>query len=68
MQIVKREAGKPGDSRVDLTYRVLDNGVERVITYKPEGDKRITLQEFALKARLGESERKACAARLGGVS
>lgn len=68
MQIVKREAGKPGDSRVDLIYRVLDNGVERVITYKPEGTKRITLQEFALKAGLGESERTACVARLGGAS
>jgi predicted metalloprotease with PDZ domain len=66
MQIVKREAGKPGDSRVDLVYRVLDNGVERVITYKPEGSKRITLQEFTLKAGLGEAERKSCAARLGG--
>ncbi len=67
MQILKREAGKPGDSRVDLTYRVLDNGVERVVTYKPEGSKRITLQEFTLRAGMTEAERKACAARLGGV-
>ena len=67
MQIVKREAGKPGDSRVDFVYRVLDNGVERVITYKPEGTKRITLQEFTLKAGMTDGDRKACAARLGGV-
>jgi predicted metalloprotease with PDZ domain len=67
MQIVKRESGKPGDSRVPLSYRVLDNGVERVITYKPEGDKRIMQPEFTLKAGMGEGERKACVARLGGV-
>jgi len=67
MQLLKREKGKTGDSRVDLSYRVLDNGVERVITYKPEGTKRITLQEFTLKAGITQTERKACAARLGGV-
>lgn len=66
MQILKRESGKNGDSRVPLSYRVLDNGVERVITFKPEGSKRITLQEFTLKAGMTEAERKACAARLGG--
>ncbi len=68
MQILKRESGKNGDSRVDLSYRVLDNGAERVITFKPEGQKRIALQEFTLKAGMSEAERKACAARLGGVS
>jgi predicted metalloprotease with PDZ domain len=67
MQLLKREAGKTGDSRVDLSYRVLDNGVERVITYRPEGTKRFTVQEFTLKAGMTEAERKACAARLGGV-
>lgn len=67
MQIVRREAGKPGDSRVDLVYRVLDNGVERVIGYKPEGKKRVTLQEFTLKAGLSDADRKACVARIGGA-
>ncbi len=67
MQLLKREAGKTGDSRVPLSYRVLDNGVERVITYQPEGKARITMQEFTLKAGMTEAERKACAARLGGV-
>jgi hypothetical protein len=52
---------------VPLSYRVLDNGVERVITYKPEGSKRITLQEFKLKTGMVDAERKACAARLGGA-
>jgi predicted metalloprotease with PDZ domain len=67
MQIVKRESGKNGDSRVDLSYRVLDNGVERVITFKPEGSKRITLQEFTLKTGMSDAQRKACVARLGGM-
>lgn len=68
MQLLKREAGKTGDSRVPLSYRVLDNGVERVITYQPEGKARITMQEFTLKSGMTEVERKACAARLGGSS
>jgi hypothetical protein len=68
MQIVKRESGKPGDSRVPLSYRLLDNGVERVIAYKPEGEKRVTLQEFTLQPSLSDGDRRACVARLGGVS
>ena len=67
MRLLKREAGKTGDSRVPLSYRVLDNGVERVITYQPEGTSRITLQEFTLKAGMTDVERGACAARLGGL-
>jgi predicted metalloprotease with PDZ domain len=66
MQLLKRESGKTGDSRVALSYRVLDNGVERVITYQPEGKMRITLQQFTLKA-MTEAERKLCVARLGGA-
>ena len=67
MQLLKRESGKTGDSRVPLSYRVRDNGVERVITYQPEGKTRITLQELTLKAGMTEADRKACAARLGGL-
>jgi predicted metalloprotease with PDZ domain len=67
MKLLKRESGKTGDARVPLSYRVLDNGVERVITYQPEGAKRVTLQEFTLKASMTDAERKACAARLGGA-
>ena len=67
MKIVKREAGKPGDSRVPVTYRVIDNGAERVITYQPEGKKRITLQEFTLRASMTDADRKACIALLAGA-
>lgn len=67
MKILKREAGKPGDSRVMLTYRVLDGTVERVISYLPEGKQRITEQEFKLRTSLDDDVRKSCVARLGGV-
>ena len=68
MKIVKREAGKPGDSRVALTYRVLDGASERLITYLPEGRRRLTLQELVLETDMDDGERKACAARLSGMN
>lgn len=64
MKIIKREAGKPGDSRVELLYRVDDHGTERLIRYKPEGKKRIAFQEFQLAAGF---DRAACAKRIGGT-
>jgi len=64
MRIIKRESGKPGDSRVELVYRVDDRGTERIIRFKPEGKKRVTLQEFQLAPNLN---RTACAKRLGGT-
>lgn len=67
MKIIKRESGKPGDSRVPLTYRVLDNGKERLITYAPEGTRRITLQELRLAADLDDATTKLCVARLSGL-
>jgi predicted metalloprotease with PDZ domain len=67
MKIIKREAGKPGDSRVELVYRVNDNGTERTIRYKPEGKKRVTLQELQLTANLDAAARAACVARIGGT-
>ncbi len=68
MKIIKRETGKPGDSRVALTYRVMDGGSERLITYLPEGQRRVTLQELVLETGMDEVERKACAARLSGLA
>ncbi len=65
MKIIKRESGRPGDSRVELVYRVDDHGTERIIRYKPEGKNRVTLQEIQLKANLN---REACTHRLGGLN
>ncbi|MEQ1752823.1 MAG: hypothetical protein ABL973_01675 [Micropepsaceae bacterium] len=67
MKIIKRESGKPGDSRVPLKYRVLENGRERLISYAPEGERRITLQELNLASGLDDDTRKACQARLAGL-
>jgi predicted metalloprotease with PDZ domain len=67
MKIIKRETGKPGDSRVALTYRVMDGGRERVITFMPEGTRRITLQELKLAADLDDATTKLCVARLSGL-
>ncbi|TPW12467.1 MAG: hypothetical protein FD129_1458, partial [bacterium] len=66
MTIVKREAGKPGDSRVELVYLVKDGGVEKRIRYLPEGKKRHVTQNIVPVARLDEAGRRALARRLGG--
>ncbi len=67
MKLIKRESGKPGDSRVELAYLVDDHGTRRTIRYKPEGKKRVTLQELQLTPGLDEAGRAACAKRVGGV-
>ncbi len=67
MKIVRREAGLPGDSRVEYALRVIDNGVERVIRFKPEGRTAYVAHEVTVPAGLTDAARKACAARLGGA-
>jgi predicted metalloprotease with PDZ domain len=67
MKIIKREGGKNGDSRVPISYRVQDGSGERVISYLPEGSKRVTLQELVLAEDMSEKERKNCVARLSGM-
>jgi len=66
MKILARTSGRTGDSRVPLTYRVQDGDAERVITYAPEGRRRVTLQELVLDPALDEDGRRALAKRLGG--
>jgi len=66
MELIKREAGKTGDSRVPVTYRVKDGDRERLISYRPEGKTRRTWQELKL-ADLGDAAaRRRCADRLAG--
>ncbi len=66
MTIVKREAGKPGDSAVELVYRVKDGGAERVIRYLPAGARRYTTQRVVLDAALTAEARAALTKRIGG--
>lgn len=65
MQLVRREAGKIGDASVELAYRVSENGVERVISYMPEGKAEFEVQRLELTATPGTEA--ACRTRLGGA-
>jgi predicted metalloprotease with PDZ domain len=67
MKLVRREAGKIGDSSVELAYRITDNGAERVISYRPEGKGEFEVQRVELTVSGPEAE-AACKARLGGAS
>ncbi|MFL6843970.1 MAG: hypothetical protein ACJ8ER_03720 [Allosphingosinicella sp.] len=67
MKLVRREAGKIGDSTVELAYRVTDQGAERVISYLPQGKGEFELQRLELTGTDAEHE-AACRARLGGAS
>ena len=65
MVLVDRVAGKPGDSSVELAYRVLgDNGLQ-VIRYLPQGKAEHEVQRMELTVA-GPDEEKMCIARLGG--
>ncbi|MEO7827006.1 MAG: hypothetical protein ABIR60_07685, partial [Allosphingosinicella sp.] len=67
MQLVRREAGKIGDSSVELAYRITDGGAERVIGYRPEGKAEFEVQRVELTVSGPEAE-AACKTRLGGAS
>lgn len=52
MTRVQRLGGEPGDSRVEISYRVRDQtGGERVIRYKPEGRTSVSFQQVELSDR-----------------
>jgi predicted metalloprotease with PDZ domain len=66
MQLVRREAGKIGDASVELAYRVAEGGVERVISYMPEGKAEFEVQRLELTST--PQTEAACRTRLGGAS
>ena len=51
MRLVTREAGKVGDSRVEIAYRVADETGERVLRYLPEGKEEFEVQRLELDGR-----------------
>ena len=51
MRLIAREAGKIGDSRTEIAYRVADEGGERVLRYLPEGKKEFEVQRLELDGR-----------------
>jgi predicted metalloprotease with PDZ domain len=67
MRLVRREAGKVGDSTVEIAYRVADEGGERVIRFLPEGKAEFDVQQLELTAS-GEEQAALCRRRLGGGS
>ncbi|WP_420126150.1 M61 family peptidase [Longimicrobium sp.] len=56
MRIIRREAGTPGNSAVEIAYRVNDAGTERVFRYLPLGRGSVSIQRFVLTPE-GSSER-----------
>lgn len=48
MKRLARVSGEEGDSRIPLSYRVSDAGGEHLITWRPEGRGRMSLQEVTL--------------------
>jgi predicted metalloprotease with PDZ domain len=66
MVLVRRQAGRIGDSEQQLTYIVRDGAQERTISYYPRGRETYLLQRFEIEEAL-EGERYAqCRAVLGG--
>jgi predicted metalloprotease with PDZ domain len=67
MKIVKREAGQPGDSRVEYVLRVSDGGAERLIRFMPIGKGEVTRQTVVLAPGLDGAARAACARSMSGA-
>jgi predicted metalloprotease with PDZ domain len=67
MKIVKREFGKPGDSRVEYGLRVLIDGKEQVIRFMPVGKGSITLQTVTLTPGMDDAKRSACVKSMSGT-
>jgi predicted metalloprotease with PDZ domain len=51
MRLLGREAGKIGDSRVEIAYRVADGDGERVVRYLPAGRRAYEVQQLILEER-----------------
>jgi hypothetical protein len=67
MRIVEREAGQPGDSRVELVYRVQDDAGEKLIRYRPMGRQTMQLQEIQLTPGMTATQKAACARSMAGL-
>jgi predicted metalloprotease with PDZ domain len=63
MKLVRREAGEIGNAEIDLVYRVVDAGRERLIRYRPAARRPVEVQQLQVPA-LGAADRRACAAKL----
>lgn len=67
MRIVGRlSPPSENDSRVELLYQVRDRDADRVIRYRPEGDRTVTLQEVVLTPGMDAATKAACARTMSG--
>ncbi len=66
MKIVGALTPPARDSRSLLAYRVLDGSAEKVIRYRPEGSRKIQLQEIVLNHGLDAAQRADCARTMSG--
>lgn len=55
------------DSRVELLYQVRDRDADRVIRYRPEGARTVTLQEVVLTPGMDAATKAACARSMAGA-
>ncbi len=55
MERLARLAGEPDDSRVEASYKVLDNGQERILSWFPRGVGTLTLPEVKLSSSIEPS-------------
>jgi predicted metalloprotease with PDZ domain len=66
MRLIRREAGKIGDSTVELAYRVSDEAGEKVFRFLPEGKAEFEVQHLELVAT--PEQEAGCRVRLGGAA
>lgn len=66
MRILKRESGRIGDSTVDLVYRVKEGEGEKLVTYRPAGARRFTMQRIQGPDPTATEESRVFSARLAG--
>ena len=67
MRIVGRlSPAVENDPRVELMYQVVDNGAGKLIRYRPQGSRPITLQEVVLAPDMTPDQRPACARTMSG--
>ena len=67
MRIVGRlSPAVENDPRVELMYQVVDRTGGKVIRYRPQGSRKILLQEVVLTPNLSPDQRAACIRTLGG--
>lgn len=67
MKRLARLGGQEGDSRVPLSYRVEAAEGVRVISWRPEGTARLTLQEVQLTPALPDARLAACTRTMSGA-